>query len=239
MKNNPLILVVDDDRTTLTIIEAILAKNDYEIITAVNGKMAQETIMRHHDELDAILLDRVMPDINGIEIVRWINNSKKISKPPVIMLTVLDKPEQVKEGIDEGVFYYLTKPIQDNVLKSVLLSAVNESKQNKVLAQELQRHRGSFKLTKNAAFIFHSLAEAEDLSCFIANFFPESNKVLPGISALLVNAIEHGNLQISYDEKSKLISAGTWKQEVEKRSKLEEYKNKFAEVIFNKEDKKY
>ena len=44
MKNNPLILVVDDDRTTLTIIETILAQNDYEIITAINGKMAQETI---------------------------------------------------------------------------------------------------------------------------------------------------------------------------------------------------
>ena len=48
---------------------------------------------------------------------------------------------------------------------------------------------------------FHSLAEAEDLSCFIANFFPEPTKILLGIAALLINAVEHGNLQISYDEK--------------------------------------
>ena len=239
MKNKPLVLIVDDDRAMLKIIETILAKNNYEVVTATNGKMAQEAIVVNHDKLDAILLDRVMPDTDGIEIVKWLNSSKKISRPPIIMFTVLDKPEQVQEGIEEGVFYYLTKPIQENVLKSVLVSAVKESKQNKVLAQELERHRGGFKLTKNAVFNFRSLAEAEDLSCFIANFFPESNRVLPGISALLVNAVEHGNLQVSYDEKSRLISEGTWKQEIEKRSGLEEYKHKFVEVIFNKEDEKY
>lgn len=239
MKNKPVILIADDDRTMLAIIETILTQNNYEIITAINGKTAQEAILANHAKLDAILLDRVMPDTDGIEIVKWLNSSKNISKPPIIMFTVLDKPEQVQEGIDEGVFYYLTKPIQENVLKSVLSSAVKESMQNKLLAQELQRHRGGFKLIKNALFSFHSLAEAEDLSCFIANFFPEPTKILPGIAALLINAVEHGNLQISYDEKSRLISEGGWKQEVEKRLELEKYKNKFVEVIFNKEAEKY
>lgn len=239
MKNKPVILIADDDRTMLAIIETILTQNNYEIITAINGKTAQEAILANHAKLDAILLDRVMPDTDGIEIVKWLNSSKNISKPPIIMFTVLDKPEQVQEGIDEGVFYYLTKPIQENVLKSVLSSAVKESMQNKLLAQELQRHRGGFKLIKNALFSFHSLVEAEDLSCFIANFFPEPTKVLPGIAALLFNAVEHGNLQISYDEKSRLISEGRWKQEVEKRLELEKYKNKFVEVIFNKEAEKY
>ena len=60
--------------------------------------------MANHAKLDAILLDRVMPDTDGIEIVKWLNSSKNISKPPIIMFTVLDKPEQVQEGIDEGVF---------------------------------------------------------------------------------------------------------------------------------------
>lgn len=235
----PLILVVDDDRTITAIIETMLISGGYRVITAMNGKMAKETIAANHAELDAILLDRIMPDIDGIEVIRWINNNSNITKTPIIMLTALDKPEQVKEGIDEGVFYYLTKPIQETILKSVVLSAVKESKQQRLLAQELDRHRGGFKLIKNALFSFHSLDEAEDLSCFIANFFPSPNKVLAGISSLLVNAVEHGNFEIFYDEKSKLISEGTWKQEVLRRSALEENKNKFVEVAFNKEGEKY
>ncbi len=240
MKNTPaVILVVDDDRTILAVIESLLKKNGYEVITAINGTMAEQAITENHKKIDAILLDRMMPDMDGIDVVKWMNSNKKISTPPIIMLTVLDRPEQVKEGIDEGVFYYLTKPIQEPVLKSVVSSAVRESKQHKLLTQELERHRNGFKLLDNASFKVHTLDEADDVACFIANSFPEPSKILPGIAALVINAIEHGNCQIFYDEKSKLVSEGTWREEVEKRLTLEENKNKFADVIFTKEGQKY
>ncbi|MFK7967905.1 MAG: ATP-binding protein [Rickettsiaceae bacterium] len=155
------------------------------------------------------------------------------------MLTVLDKPKQVKEGIDEGVFYYLTKPIQETILKSVVSSAVRESKQHKLLAEELGRHRNAFKLLDNASFRVHSLDDADDVSCFIANSFPEPIKILAAIAALIVNAVEHGNIQISYDKKSELISKGSWREEVAKRLRLEENKNKFVDVVFNQEGEKY
>ena len=147
MKNSPaVILVVDDDRTILTIIEALLKKNGYEVITALNALMAKQVITENHKKIDAVLLDRMMPDMDGIDVVKWINNNKKISTLQIIMLTILGRPEQVKEAIDEGVFYYLTKPIQETVLKSVVASAVRESKQHKLLTQELKRHRNGFKL---------------------------------------------------------------------------------------------
>ena len=146
--------------------------------------MAEQAITENHKKIDAILLDRMMPDMDGIDVVKWMNSNKKISTPPIIMLTVLDRPEQVKEGIDEGVFYYLTKPIQEPVLKSVVSSAVRESKQHKLLTQELERHRNGFKLLDNASFKVHTLDEADDVACFIANSFPEPSKILPGIAAL-------------------------------------------------------
>jgi two-component system cell cycle response regulator len=240
MKNTPsVILVVDDDRTILTIIEALLKKNGYEVITALSGLMAKQVITENHKKIDAVLLDRMMPDMDGIDVVKWINNNKKISTLQIIMLTILDRPEQVKEGIDEGVFYYLTKPIQEPVLKSVVASAVRESKQHKLLTQELKRHRNGFKLLMDASFKIRTIEEAEDVACFITNAFPEPSKILPGVAALIVNAIEHGNCQIFYDEKSKLISEGTWKEEIEKRLTLEENKNKFVDIVFNKEGEKY
>jgi two-component system cell cycle response regulator len=240
MQNTPaLILVVDDDRTILTVIKTLLDKSGYEVITATNGKEAKEAIMANHKKLDTILLDRIMPDIDGIEIVKWINDSAQILKPPIIMLTGLDRPEQITEGIEQGIFYYLAKPIQEPVLKSVVFSAVKESSQSKMLSQELEKHRSGFKLFNNASFRIRTLDEADTVACFIANSFPEGSKILPGIAALIVNAVEHGNCQISYDEKSKLISEGTWKQEVDKKLELAENKNKFVDVFFSKEDKKY
>ena len=235
----PLILAVDDDRAILTIVETMLNHNGYEVITAISYETAKQAIIKNHLRLDAILLDRILPDKDGIEIARWLNNNSQLSKPPIVMLTVLDKAEQIKEGIEEGIFYYLTKPIQETIFNSVISSAVKESKQHKILTQEINKHRNSFKLVDNALLKIKTLSEAEDAACFLANFFPNSSKALPGIAALIVNAVEHGNCQISYDEKSKLIAEGNWRQEVERRLTLEENKNKYINVLFFKRDKKY
>lgn len=238
-KTPPLILVVDDDRTALMVMQAYLQREGYEVITAMNGKVAQELITEHNKKLDAILLDRLLPDMDGIQIVRWIDDNEHISKPPIIMQTVADRPEQVKEGIDVGVFYYLTKPIAEEVLKSIVSSAVKESQQKRDLIDEVGKHRASFKLMQKATFKIQTLNEAEQLSCFVANCFPDSYKILPAIAELLVNAVEHGNCGISYDEKTQLITAGTWREEVDKRVVLAENKNKFVEVVFSKENDKF
>ncbi len=235
----PLILAIDDDRTMLMTLEAKLNKQGYRVVTATNGKSACEAIKKLHDKLDAILLDRIMPDVDGLKIVQWLKNQDTLVKPPVIMQTGSDKPEQIKEGLDAGVFYYLTKPIQDEVLKSVVLSAVKESKQKRALNVELSRHKSSFKLMDSAIFHLKTLKEAEGAACFIANCFPDSEAMLPAIAELVINAVEHGNLGITYDEKTKLIANGSWRSELEKRTKLPEHKDKIVEIFFKHENDKY
>lgn len=235
----PLVLIVEDDRTTMMMLENRLIVQGYEVINATNGIAAKDAIEDNHEKLDAILLDRMMPDMDGLELVKWLKNQPKFSKLPVIMQTGSDAPAQIKEGIDAGVFYYLTKPVQEEILKSVVSAAVKESTQHKVLSSEIDRHRTSFKLINNASFKIHALDEADDLACFVANCFPDPQRVLPGITALLINAVEHGVCGISYEEKTKLISTGTWRQEVLRKLDLAENKEKFVDVLFNKESEKY
>jgi two-component system, cell cycle response regulator len=235
----PIILAVDDDRTMLMAIEARLNQLGYNVITAVNGKTACEEIKKHHDKIDAILLDRMMPDINGIKIVQWLKSQKNLTKPPVIMQTGSDKPEQIKEGLDAGVFYYLTKPLSVEILKSVVSSAVRESKQKRALNLELSRHRSSFRLMDSAMFHLKTLKQAEDSACFIANCFPDSEAILPAIAELIINAVEHGNLGVTYEEKSKLIANGTWREELKRRSELTENKDKIVEIFFKHEGDSY
>lgn len=235
----PLILAVDDDRTMLMMIEAKLHKQGYRVVTATNGKSASEAIKKFHNKLDAILLDRVMPDVDGLRVVHWLNKQEHLTKPPIIMQTGSDKPEQIKEGLDAGVFYYLTKPIQVEVLKSVVSSAVRESRQKRTLNIELSRHKTSFKLMDSAVFHLKTLEEAEGVSCFLANCFPDSEIILPAIAELIINAVEHGNLGVSYESKTKLIENGSWRNELARRSKLPENKNKTVEVFYKHEGDKY
>ena len=235
----PLILAVDDDRTMLMTLEAKLNKHGYRVVTATDGKSASEAIKKLHNKLDAILLDRVMPDVDGLRVVHWLKKQEHLTKPPIIMQTGSDKPEQIKEGLDAGVFYYLTKPIQDEVLKSVVSSAVKESKQTRALNVELGRHKTSFKLMDSAVFHLKTLEEAEGVACFLANCFPDSEAMLPAIAELIINAVEHGNLAISYEDKTKLIENGSWRNELTRRANLPEHKNKIVEVFYKHEGNKY
>ena len=113
-KRSPLILAVDDDRSMLMMLESMLEEQDYKVLTATNGKEACEIIEQHHNNLDAILLDREMPIMDGLEVVNWIKRQQDITNVPIIMQTGANRPEQIKEGIDSGVFYYLVKPIDPN-----------------------------------------------------------------------------------------------------------------------------
>ncbi len=237
--NPSIILVVDDDRTALMTLEARLQSHGYIVLTAISGKSACEIVEKEHLVIDAILLDRMMPEMDGLQVIEWLKKQKNLTKPPIIMQTGSDRPDQIKEGIDAGVFYYLTKPIAEEVLRSVVSSAVKESKQKRVLRAELSSHRSSFQLMNRALFCVQTISEAENISCFVANCFPDPEAVLPGVAELIVNAIEHGNLSISYEDKTALLLAGGWREEIDKRAQLPENISKKVEVDFLKDGNKY
>ena len=235
----PVILVVDDDRKAITVLESRLQNQGYIVLVAMDVKSACKIIKDKHKVIDAVLLDRMMPDMDGIEIVKWLNKQPDPTRPPIIIQADPDKPEQIIEGIDAGVFYYLTKPVQEDILNSVVLSAIKESKRHRTLNIELKRHKSSFKLMDRGAFHFHNLEEAENLACFIANCFPDSEKILPGIAELTINAVEHGLFNISYDDKTELVKNARWRKELNHRANLPENKDKKAKLLFSKEGEKY
>jgi hypothetical protein len=85
-------------------------------------------------------------------------------------------------------------------------------------------------------FTFRTLAEAKDLASHIASFFPDPPAAAYGLLELMVNAVEHGNLGITYQEKSLLLSQGLWQQEVERRLALPENQDKYAQLTFSELD---
>lgn len=227
-------LAVDDDRTMRMMLQAQLEELGHEVLTACDGKEAWGVIQKEKDKLDVILLDREMPELNGLEVVALIKKDPVLKNIPVIMQTGSDHPEQIKQGIDAGVYYYLTKPIDEEVLKSVLSAAVREVRQQKVLGTELKQHKTSFNLIDTCKFHYRSLPEAESLACFIANCYTDAERVVSGLAELLINAVEHGNLGIGYEEKTRLLNEGTWRDEIIRRADLPEHKDKLIEVVLRR-----
>ena len=227
-------LVVEDDRLMSLTICSHIEKMGHEILTAQDGKEAINIINSQKD-IDMIVLDRVLPKVDGLEIASVIKKIKHYSRTPIIMVTGSNNPEQIKEGIDSGVFYYLTKPINAEVFLAVVKSAENNVIQRRVLISELERHKQSFHLMNKSEFLLKTIEEARDLAIFLANCYPDSAKVVSGITELILNAVEHGNLEIGYDKKTELLEKDEWQKEVNLRKSLPLYASKKVTVAFAKE----
>ena len=103
------ILVVDDDASSLELMEAMLVPNGYEIITANDGSKAVAIIVEQKPDL--ILLDIMMPGLDGYSTLAKIKENKTISKIPVVMLTAMGYQLNKELALQIGAVGYITKPV--------------------------------------------------------------------------------------------------------------------------------
>ncbi len=236
MNNLPHILVVDDEPINLSVIEEYLEEIECRASFANDGQEAWELLEANPTDFDVIVLDRMMPRMTGMELLEKINENPILRHCPVIMQTAMAAKKEVMEGIEAGSYYYLTKPFEGEMLISIVKAAINDRNQFKRLQSELEQSTRPLKKMYKAEFGFKSLQEARDLALFIANACLDAQKVVMGLSEILINAIEHGNLGIGYDEKTVLVDNGCWEQEVENRLQQDNYRNKQALLIFTRDE---
>ena len=227
------ILIVDDNPDVLFLVQTTLEAEGYRCLTATDGVEAQALLKGMKDQITAILLDRKMPRMNGIELLRWIKSKPELEDIPVIMQTVMDRPEDVKKGIDAGAFYYLTKLTESKLLQSIVRAAVSDFHQKKALLDKIKEGENPFALLVGGNFRLRTLAEGEYLALGIANACAAPETVM-AISDLINNAVEHGNLGISYDEKTEYIKQDTFDAEIDRRLALPEYAEKYVDVRVKK-----
>lgn len=223
------ILIVDDNPDVVFLVRTTLEAEGYHCLTASDGLEAQALIEKMKEQITAILLDWKMPKMSGIELLRWIKSQPELKDIPVVMQTVLDKPEEIKEGIDAGAFYYLTKLTDPKLLLSIVKAAVSDFHQKKALLDKIKVGENPFALLVEGNFRFRTLADGEYLALGIANVCAAPEEVV-AISELINNAVEHGNLGITYDAKTKYIEEDTFYAEIERRLALPKYARKYVEV---------
>src|SRR5437870_6739559 len=114
MREPPRILIADDTPANLHILQLRLAANGYEIITATDGEEAITAARQHHPDL--ILLDVMMPKLDGIEVCRQLRADPSLPFIPIIMVTARADPRDVVAGLEAGGDEYLTKPVDQAAL---------------------------------------------------------------------------------------------------------------------------
>lgn len=231
----PHILVVDDERFNLEIITEFLAGDTYSLVLEEDGASAWRTLDEGSARFDAIILDRMMPGLDGMELLRRIKADPRHAQIPVIMQTAAAAPEQVREGLAAGAYYYLTKPFEPEALATIVRTALGDAAERARLALQLDSQVRVMRLAVRGEFLVRTLDDARELAALMAQLCPQPGVAVMGLSELLVNAIEHGNLGIDYDEKSRLKREDHWENEVERRLALPENVRKFASLSFELE----
>ena len=119
MSKKQKILIVEDEKILLDAIAKKLQKEDYEIVTALDGEEGLEKIEKERPYL--ILLDILMPKVNGIEVLEKMHNDEELSKIPVIIISNSGQPVEIEKALSLGVRDYLVKAEfdPDEVLKKV------------------------------------------------------------------------------------------------------------------------
>lgn len=127
------ILIVDDEPANILFLEGFLTEEGFETITASNGNECLE--LMKDNKPDTVLLDIMMPEMSGIEVLKTIINDETLKGIPVIMVTAKSSPEDTKEALSIGAIEYIKKPVDETELLARLNVVLRIKKQEEKLKE--------------------------------------------------------------------------------------------------------
>jgi DNA-binding response OmpR family regulator/anti-sigma regulatory factor (Ser/Thr protein kinase) len=228
------ILVVDDEPMNLEIIGDVLDDPSYLVSNAANGEIAWQAMLAAESPPQLLVLDRMMPVMDGIELLKRIKAEPRFAGIPVIMQSAASSSSDIAEGVAAGAWYYLPKPYAPRDLLTIVRAALEEVAEREAANLVVRNRRSVLDLLDVAEFEFHTLKEAADLAYSLAGLCPDPVSAAIGLSELMVNAVEHGNLRIGYAEKSEMRRNEVWEQEVEVRLSDPVLGARRARVVFRR-----
>jgi DNA-binding response OmpR family regulator len=140
----------------------------YEVDIAQDGQEAWEKISLDPKGYDLVLLDKMMPRMDGITLLKRVRADIRMTGLPMVMLTGADKAEDIVEGLAAGAYYYLVKPATQEVLSRVVKNALEESLRKRELHERIGQQKNNLRLLQRAVFSFRTLKEAKDLALLLS-----------------------------------------------------------------------
>lgn len=142
------VLVVDDVPVNILLVKGMLAKQKFKVLSATSGQQALEVLTHEHPH--CILLDILMPNMNGFETTRAIRANPKTQDIPIILLSALNSDSDIKEGMDAGANEFVTKPfVQERLIASIqnqIKNAEDNRKQQEMVPTATSNYDGTMRL---------------------------------------------------------------------------------------------
>jgi two-component system cell cycle response regulator len=151
------ILVVDDLPSNLKVLRGLLKKSGYQLIFASSGRQCLDSIQKNRPDL--ILLDLMMPEMDGIEVCRRLKESPLTAEIPVIFLTASNEIDHLMQAFDLGAVDYITKPFRS----SELLARIKTHLKLAYLQQKTQQQAEREKIVRDIVEAIHSHLDIEQL----------------------------------------------------------------------------
>lgn len=228
------VLVVEDEPAGRELLIELLREDGFEVEAASDAETAWQRLADGGPPIETVVLDWVLPGRTGLDLLRQIKADERFETIPVVFQTAKVERETMLEGIAAGAYYFVPKPLDAQMLLSIVRAAVEDHSRYQGLQETLQRGTEAISTLESATFHVRTLQQATALATLLSHACPDPERRVIGLGELLVNAVEHGNLGITYAEKSAFRAGAEWYQEVERRLALPENREKFVEVCYEK-----
>src|SRR5579885_405397 len=167
MNDPPAILIVDDNEVNRDILATRLDAHGYRLLQAADGEEALAVAREHHPDL--LLLDVMMPKLDGIEVCRRLKADAKMPFTPIILVTAKSETKDIVAGLDAGADEYLTKPIDQGALVARVRSVLRlKALHDQVAAQAAELAEWNRTLEQRVATQLAELERAARLKHFLA-----------------------------------------------------------------------
>ncbi len=226
------VLVVDDEPLNLEILTEHLEEAGYEVSQAEDGIKAWVQLEADPYRFSAVLLDRMMPNMDGMGVLALMKEHPALDTLPVILQTAKASKNEILEGLEAGAYYYLTKPFDKATMLAIVKTAITDFNNHVGLQLEVSQALQTMSLLTEGEFSFRTIEEGRLIANYLAKIDPAASKAVIGLSELLTNSVEHGNLGITYQEKTDFVNNGVWQNEIERRLALPENLEKYVTLRF-------
>ena len=165
--NNALVLVVDDHFPAADMMKRLFTVHDYRVVCSYSGEDALVQAQRLQPDL--ILLDVMMPGMNGFEVLKVLREQDATVHIPTILVTAKDTPSDIEYGLNLGADDYLTKPVEPREL----LARVRSKIESRRLREALQRRTTDLEALLRVAEELNNTLRVEELEQLVAYIFAD------------------------------------------------------------------
>ena len=228
------LLIIDSESTQLIALEAVVRGWGHTCQTAGGASGARRRLEEASFDYDVVLLDWGLPNGEGLALLEWIKGRPECADLEVIIQSRREVPQDIRDAIHRGAYYYLTKPYEWPQLRALIQAAESSRDLKRSLKQRVSEIQDIVRLLDKATLELRHVDEAEVVAAHLGSASGDPQLGV-AVLELLINGIEHGNLGISYEEKSELRESGRYESELRARLAAEEHRDKVVKVALDRD----